>query len=185
LAFELSSKKEKKPLYGYSYLIYAGFESDKSLIFSCDKIYNEYKDTFLSKIALYKKFIYYYNEQNDLEKAKEAVDQLNREYSNSLETESAMSHFNDKKSPLVKSSFSDESLNNKSSTLPIKYTLTSNYPNPFNPTTSIEFSLPKNSKADIAIYNFLPAGIHTYFWDGKNENGINMSSGLYILHFSA
>lgn len=194
---ELSSKKEKKSIYGYSDIIYAGFESDKSLISSCDKIYNEYKDTFLPKIALYKKFIYYYNEQNDLEKAKEAVDQLNREYPNSLETESAMSHFNDKKSPLAKSSFSDKSLNNKISTLPDKYALTSNYPNPFNPTTSIEFSLPKNSKADIVIYNslgqfvkkvsynLLPAGIHTYFWDGKNENGFNMSSGLYILHFSA
>ncbi|MDY6915893.1 MAG: choice-of-anchor J domain-containing protein [Candidatus Cloacimonadota bacterium] len=70
--------------------------------------------------------------------------------------------------------------------------LAQNYPNPFNPTTAIEFSLPQNSKVELTIYNSkgqkiktlinsnLSAGEHVIYWDGKDENGDAMSSGVYL-----
>lgn len=71
--------------------------------------------------------------------------------------------------------------------LPNEYNLTQNYPNPFNPTTTIEFSLPKASMVKLEVYNvlgqkvsslideFMPAGVHSVEFDGKNN-----PSGIYF-----
>jgi flagellar hook assembly protein FlgD len=72
--------------------------------------------------------------------------------------------------------------------------LLSNYPNPFNPTTTISFSLTaKDAKnAKIEIYNIkgqkiktlvgeqLDVGEHLVVWDGKDENNNPVSSGIYF-----
>jgi Zinc carboxypeptidase/FlgD Ig-like domain/Carboxypeptidase regulatory-like domain len=69
-----------------------------------------------------------------------------------------------------------------------------NYPNPFNPTTTISFSLnPDNAgKTELAIYNLkgqkvrtlinseLPAGLHQTVWDGKDMNQQEVASGMYF-----
>jgi hypothetical protein len=66
------------------------------------------------------------------------------------------------------------------------------FPNPFNPTTSIEFSLPHSSKVELAIYNLkgqvvktlvnrnLAAGKHIVNWNGKDSAGDSVSSGVYF-----
>ncbi|MBN1291127.1 MAG: T9SS type A sorting domain-containing protein [Candidatus Latescibacteria bacterium] len=71
------------------------------------------------------------------------------------------------------------------------------YPNPFNPSTTIEFTLPESGFATVTIYSlagqnirelaadFMPAGRHTLSWDGKDANGINVSSGIYITRLQA
>ncbi|MCK4654382.1 MAG: SBBP repeat-containing protein [Candidatus Cloacimonetes bacterium] len=68
----------------------------------------------------------------------------------------------------------------------------SNYPNPFNPTTTINYQLPEDSKVKLSIYNIkgqkvkilvnkiLPAGEHSIIWDGKDSNGNRVSSGIYF-----
>ncbi|MBN1294760.1 MAG: T9SS type A sorting domain-containing protein [Candidatus Latescibacteria bacterium] len=70
--------------------------------------------------------------------------------------------------------------------------ITGNYPNPFNPSTTIEFTLPQSELAELAIYNItgqkvrtllaasMMAGKHTTVWDGKNESGQAVSSGIYM-----
>ena len=70
--------------------------------------------------------------------------------------------------------------------------LHNNYPNPFNPTTTISFSLPEESKVDISIYNIkgqkvktlvnedMERGIWKKFWDGKDDNDRAVSSGVYF-----
>jgi hypothetical protein len=73
--------------------------------------------------------------------------------------------------------------------------LLSNYPNPFNPTTIIAFTIPydlTNSLAELKIYDLqgrliktvvneiLPAGNYLSKWDGKNDSGLQVSSGVYI-----
>ncbi len=70
--------------------------------------------------------------------------------------------------------------------------LLQNYPNPFNPQTKITFKLVESSQVELAVYNLqgqrvrsltvqtMPAGEHTIVWDGKDENGSIMPSGVYI-----
>ncbi len=71
-------------------------------------------------------------------------------------------------------------------------TLDQNYPNPFNPVTTISFSLAKDSKCDLTIYNIKgqkvrsllsdtkSKGKHRVIWDGKDQNGKGVSSGVYF-----
>ena len=80
---------------------------------------------------------------------------------------------------------------------PESYSLIQSFPNPFNPSTTIEFSLPSQGFAELAIYNTtgqkirtlvsndLAQGAHTLVWDGKNESGVTVSSGVYITKLSA
>ena len=72
------------------------------------------------------------------------------------------------------------------------FELTQNYPNPFNPLTTISFSIPFNSKVDITIYNIkgqkirtlinedITKGNHSIIWNGDDEFGNSVRSGLYF-----
>jgi len=72
-----------------------------------------------------------------------------------------------------------------------------NYPNPFNPATTISFNLPKSSKVTLKIYNLLgqevrtladhvmEAGSHSISWDGKDNSGDPVSSGVYFYRLNA
>ena len=80
---------------------------------------------------------------------------------------------------------------------PYKYHIAQNFPNPFNPGTAIKYELPKMSEVSLKIYNILgqevktlingkkPAGYHKVTWDGRNNLGIKVSSGLYIYRIKA
>jgi len=68
----------------------------------------------------------------------------------------------------------------------------SNYPNPFNPDTKISFSIHKNSKVNLSIYNIkgqkvktlvnkvLSAGEHSTIWNGRDSNIKRVGSGIYF-----
>ncbi len=71
--------------------------------------------------------------------------------------------------------------------------LQSNYPNPFNPTTTISFSVAQTSsfvnldvynlkgqKVKQLVNNLLPAGNHSVLWNGTDENNKPVSSGIYL-----
>ena len=77
--------------------------------------------------------------------------------------------------------------------LPSKTELAQNYPNPFNGETAIKFSLSKNGKVSINIYNTLgqkvktlinnstlDAGYHKVIWNGTNEHSMSVASGVYF-----
>ena len=80
----------------------------------------------------------------------------------------------------------------KESSLPTEYALSQNFPNPFNPTTTISYSIPENSEVKFTIYNLtgqkitdlvqgqVNAGIYSLNWDGTNDTGHPVSSGLYL-----
>jgi hypothetical protein len=82
-------------------------------------------------------------------------------------------------------------------TLPKTYALKQNYPNPFNPITTIKYQLPKDSNVRLVVYNIMgqevrnlvsgnqPAGYYQMIWDGKNDYGLNVSSGIYLCHITA
>ncbi|MDQ7818088.1 MAG: FlgD immunoglobulin-like domain containing protein [Melioribacteraceae bacterium] len=81
--------------------------------------------------------------------------------------------------------------------IPTEFALSQNYPNPFNPTTSIKFAIPENANVQLNIYNMLgqkvrtimdgmqDAGYYTVNWDGTNDLGSKVSSGIYIYRISA
>ena len=83
-------------------------------------------------------------------------------------------------------------------TLPPRPTsLYQNYPNPFNPSTSIAYYLPRACRASITLYDVSgrnvrtlldepkAAGRHTVLWDGRNEAGAQVGSGVYYYRLKA
>lgn len=73
--------------------------------------------------------------------------------------------------------------------------LMQNYPNPFNPSTNIDFSLKGDSYVSLKIYNIrgqivktlvadeMQAGYHSVVWNGTNDSGKSVSSGVYLSGF--
>jgi hypothetical protein len=74
---------------------------------------------------------------------------------------------------------------------PERYSLAQNYPNPFNSNTEIKFTLPKTSAIEINIYDIAgrkvkmlisgmqESGTRNIIWDGRNDAGEEVSSGVY------
>lgn len=81
--------------------------------------------------------------------------------------------------------------------LPTSFVLEQNYPNPFNPDTRIDFSLPGPSQVSLTVYNVLgrsvrrlvagemPAGNHSVTWNGTDDNGQSVASGVYLYRLEA
>ncbi len=77
--------------------------------------------------------------------------------------------------------------------VPQKHTVISGYPNPFNGQISFKVVLPRVDSYEIALYNVLgkrvktlfngrlPKGLHRFQWQGKDEKGANVSSGVFFL----
>jgi flagellar hook assembly protein FlgD len=75
--------------------------------------------------------------------------------------------------------------------------LEQNYPNPFNPSTTIRYQLPKMAQVVLKIYNIFgqevralvnarqPPGANAVVWDGRDESGKEVSSGIYIYRLQA
>ena len=84
-----------------------------------------------------------------------------------------------------------------SAAIPKTYSLEQNYPNPFNPTTRIRYHIPEAAQVQILIYNTLgqrvrtlvdesrPAGAYEVTWDGTNDLGVRVASGIYIYQMKA
>jgi hypothetical protein len=79
-----------------------------------------------------------------------------------------------------------------------EFSLSQNYPNPFNPSTSIKFGLPTQAPVTMEIYNVLGvkvrtlihgevmnAGFHQMEWNGKDDAGISVTSGVYLYRINA
>jgi hypothetical protein len=76
--------------------------------------------------------------------------------------------------------------------IPLTYSLGNAYPNPFNPSTNIQFTVLKAEKVKLIVYDVLgrkvkvlfndiaQAGVNKIIWHGKNDHDIKMSSGIYF-----
>jgi hypothetical protein len=92
---------------------------------------------------------------------------------------------------------SDPVSNDDPTSIPQVVKLMGNYPNPFNPTTTLSFSLPNAEQVSLEIYNLkgqrvksltrgmLPAGKHSYVWNGMDESGQPVASGVYLYRLQA
>ncbi|MEK7251583.1 MAG: FlgD immunoglobulin-like domain containing protein, partial [Bacteroidota bacterium] len=81
--------------------------------------------------------------------------------------------------------------------LPTVFALDQNFPNPFNPTTTIRFALPEQATVSLKIYNLLgqeiatlaegdmPAAFHNVVWNGRNNSGAQVATGMYFYRLEA
>jgi len=80
---------------------------------------------------------------------------------------------------------------------PKEFKLMQNNPNPFNPSTAINYQIPENTFISLKIYDYLgkevvtlvneekPAGSHVIYWNGKDKNNHMVSSGVYLYKLTA
>lgn len=80
---------------------------------------------------------------------------------------------------------------------PQQYTLAANYPNPFNPATTISFAIPRSENVTLKIYNAQgqvirtlinetrSAGSYSMFWDARDDRGQLVPSGVYLYQMTA
>ena len=71
------------------------------------------------------------------------------------------------------------------------------YPNPFNPSTTIQYEIPKDAHVEFVVYDVLgrkiavlennrkSAGIHNIIWNGKSDDDRNVGSGVYLYRIKA
>jgi len=91
-----------------------------------------------------------------------------------------------------------ESNNLNVSRTPSALSLLPNYPNPFNASTTIQYTLPSEARISIDVFDMLgrhiialendtpkEAGYHSVVWDGRNTQGTSVPSGIYLVHLKA
>ncbi|NMC44544.1 MAG: T9SS type A sorting domain-containing protein [candidate division Zixibacteria bacterium] len=91
----------------------------------------------------------------------------------------------------------EDYLAGKATPIPAQYVLSQNHPNPFNPTTTIRFGLPKAGKVRLEVLNILgqtvrtlvdqdlAAGYHSVIWNGDDGEGRGVASGIYFYRLRA
>lgn len=100
--------------------------------------------------------------------------------------------FESNREVLLSELFANGDENSTQNEIPKVATLHNNYPNPFNPTTTISFSIPNDSKVKLSVYNIkgqkvktltnekFVRGNHSVIWNGVDESGKSVSSGVYF-----
>jgi hypothetical protein len=84
----------------------------------------------------------------------------------------------------------------KELSLPTEFTVTQNFPNPFNPETEILLSLPTASAWNVTVYNIAGQIVRSYdgssaagqvsvIWDGRDTSGRTVASGIYFYRVTA
>ena len=81
--------------------------------------------------------------------------------------------------------------------VPTSFSMSAAHPNPFNPTTSISYGVPRQSHVSLIVYNMLgqevirivdevkAAGRYTVRWDGSNGRGQDVASGIYLYRMTS
>ena len=79
----------------------------------------------------------------------------------------------------------------------MEYTLSPGYPNPFNSVVNFRYSVPEASFVDVRIFDlmgsevkkitlgFHRSGVYQIYWDGKDEKGNEVASGIYLCRMNA
>jgi subtilisin family serine protease len=91
----------------------------------------------------------------------------------------------------------DELISAETIALPMEYAIHDNYPNPFNPSTTIRYEIPEASRVSLVVYDIMgrevqrlvdeviEPGYYTATWEGRNKSGSPVASGIYIYRFTA
>lgn len=143
--------------------------------------------------------MYYMNEGNNIKLAtkisKELLEKFHESesyYESQMQLDNSFVRDENKGSQLVKEDSEEEIAE-----IPKSYELMGNYPNPFNPSTTISYTLPYNSNVELTIYditrkvvkvfneNVQSSGYQNTVWHGTSQHGSKVSSGVYFYRFRA
>ncbi|MEA3391674.1 MAG: S8 family serine peptidase, partial [Candidatus Marinimicrobia bacterium] len=165
---------------------------DKAIALS-EKIPNIRKNKKYGVASLFNLFNFYHKDKENLEMAKLYLDELKANYPDNDLTYIARMDMNEKISynKLEKDLSSEALLEEEEIIIPETYAFNPAYPNPFNPSTTLEYALPVQSKVECNIYDVSGnmvkeygfnqnAGTYLIVWDGSN-----VSSGIYLIRFVA
>lgn len=185
---ELSEKKEKKHLSAIAKLILSGYEKEKK-VSMLDEIIVEYDDQPIVETALMNKFLFYFNELKDYDKAINVMDYIGLKYPDSPVYAEAKDHF---RVLNLSNGFEKEETkiilsNQKKLAASDEICLGDNYPNPFNPTTTIRYQILQDGHISLKIYDMLGREVAELVNENKkagdytvNFDGSKLSSGVYI-----
>ena len=143
------------------------------------------------KTAIYAMVLTMLNDLNDIERASKYTEVLKQKYPDDELTYMARAAMGETvnwslEKPVIEPECAEVSL-------PDRYALHNNYPNPFNPSTTICFDLPEPAKVSFVIYDILgrevwsgnridySAGRHSIIWNGTNNYGSPVATGMYII----
>jgi len=132
---------------------------------------------------------------NDSEKAKQYFEEYINSYPKDIMVQTAQDMLEIMDHRYIPKDENPEQIQAKIS--PTTFALSQNYPNPFNPETKIRFQLPEDVHVTLSIYNMLgqkvcmlvdkqmSTGFHTIKWDGRNNFGTAVASGVYLYAIQA
>ena len=193
---ELTSKKDiykslfndkgKKDLHAMAGLILSDIDKGNRLK-HIDEVIEKYKGESVVELALFNKFVYYYFDKEDEDKAREISKELDVQFPLSIGAIEAHKILGDEE--YYKMTGKDYQTQKDTVTqAPGEYTLLlDNYPNPFNPTTTISYTLPETQFVTLKVYDILGREVMTLVNEYKTVgeykvhfNGSNLPSGVYI-----
>jgi len=186
----LFKTKEKKNLYAMAGLLWADIDKKHKLKL-IDDVINNYEKESVVELALFDKFVYYYFENGDKENALAVSKELDKSFPLSQGAVEAHRILGDKEYFSINVN-REQPLQKTTVETPTKYALLGNYPNPFNPTTNINYQLPEAARVSLKVYDMLgrevaklvdgdmKTGYHSVTFDGSR-----LSSGIYFVRFIA
>ena len=185
-SFELTS--------GLSSILQKNGKNDEAVIY-LNKLENDNLTNEQNNRVLFQKAFTYLYGLKDVEKAKLYLKNIiNNNETGSLNYELAQEELNS----ISANNFElPKQISDLKTDIPDDYKLLGNYPNPFNPSTTIKYALPKNSDVELRIYDIMgkevksfilnsqSTGYQNIVWNGKNNNNEQVASGIYIYRFTA
>jgi tetratricopeptide (TPR) repeat protein len=174
-------------------LEYALARNYDSMISLYDRIIVEYPDTFHELAALYDAIAYHVEIKCDFKKAEELLARMDSAYPDEELTFLAHILVGENKEEFSrKSGLKDQTIKSI-----FEFRLNQAFPNPFNPQTTISFDLPKDITVSLEIFDITgrkvrtllnkpkEAGTHQVIWNGQDDHGNSVASGLYVYRIQA
>ncbi|MGD8781736.1 MAG: T9SS type A sorting domain-containing protein [Ignavibacteria bacterium] len=188
----LFNQRSKKDLYAMAGLILADIDKENKLE-HIDEVINNYKGESVVELALFNKFVYYYFEEEDKEKARAISEELDSQFELSRGAVEAHQILGDEEYyeiEVTEKQARKDTVNRSSEEY--EYSLFENYPNPFNPTTRIKFSISEACNVTLKIYNTLGEEVKVLVNEtlqpGKYEkvfDASHLASGIYFYKITA
>ncbi len=178
--------------------IYANQKEFDKAIVCLDQIVKLFPKTLLHKYALFDKINLAINEFRDIARVNTLLSELEKNFPGDELINDIQAILDIEKLDLNKhNQFYPQQQDSTLPSIAELFDLKNNYPNPFNPETEIRFQLPEDVHVTLSIFNLLgqkvrtiidkqmATGYHTIKWDGRNDFGNSVASGVYLYFIQA